>query len=98
MISRHAYNPDNRIESKLAQYPSWRSAWFDANINKKTDEAMMEADPAKRIAIYKEIQEHMLANGPMAYMFQTVRPIAIRKDVKNFQIGPFKVDYASASK
>lgn len=40
----------------------------------------------------------MLANGPMAYMFQTVRPIAIRKDVKNFQIGPFKVDYASASK
>jgi len=98
MISRHAYNPDNRIESKLAQYPSWRSAWFDENINKKTDEAMMEKDPAKRIAIYKEIQEHMLANGPMAYMFQTVRPIAIRKDVKNFQIGPFKVDYASASK
>ena len=59
---------------------------------------MMERDPAKRIAIYKQIQEFMLANGPMAYMFQTVRPIAIRTEVKNFQIGPFKVDYASARK
>jgi peptide/nickel transport system substrate-binding protein len=98
MISRHAYNPDNRAESKLAQYPSWRSAWFDENINKMTDEAMMEKDPAKRIAIYKKIQEHMLHNGPMAYMFQTVRSIAIRKEVKDFEIGPFKVDYASARK
>jgi len=98
MISRHAYNPDNRLESKLAQYPSWRSAWFDENINKMTDEAMMEKDPAKRIATYRKIQEHMLHNGPMAYMFQTVRPIAIRKEVKDFTIGPFKVDYASARK
>ena len=98
MISRHAYNPDNRAESKLAQYPSWRSAWYDENINKLTDTAMMEKDPAKRIAIYKEIQEFMLANGPMAYISQTVRPIAYRTEVKNFQIGPFKVDYASARK
>ncbi|MBM3532792.1 MAG: ABC transporter substrate-binding protein [Alphaproteobacteria bacterium] len=98
MISRHAINPDNRAEAKLAQYPSWRSAWADDKINKMAEAAMMERDPAKRIAAYKEIQENMLANGPMAYMFQTIRPIAIRKEVKNFAIGPFKVDYASATK
>jgi peptide/nickel transport system substrate-binding protein len=98
MISRHAINPDNRLDAKLAQYPSWRSAWFDEKINKMADTAMMERDSAKRIAIYKEIQEYMLQNGPMAYMFQTVRPIAYRSEVKGFNIGPFKVDYASAKK
>jgi peptide/nickel transport system substrate-binding protein len=98
MMSRHAQNPDNRAEAKLAQYPTWRSAWQDAKINDMVDKAMMERDEAKRIAMYHEMQRYMLENGPMAYMFQTVRPIAIRKDVKGFQIGPFKVDYASATK
>mgnify|MGYP003350596151 CR=1 FL=1 len=98
MISRHAYNPDNRAESKLAQYPSWRSAWVSDEINKLTDAAMMDRDPAKRIAMYKQIQEYMLHNGPMVYISQTVRPIAYRTEVKGFDIGPFKVDYASARK
>jgi hypothetical protein len=30
--------------------------------------------------------------------FGAVRPIAIRKDVKGFDIGPFHVDYATATK
>ena len=98
MFSRHALNPDNRIESKLAMYPSWRSAWADDKINDQIEKAMMEKDPAKRIAMYQEMQKFMMDNGPMAYMFQTVRSIAIRKEVKDFAIGPFKVDYASARK
>jgi peptide/nickel transport system substrate-binding protein len=98
MFSRHALNPDNRVESKLAMYPSWRSAWGDDKINDQVEKAMMERDPAKRIAMYHEMQKFMMENGPMAYMFQTIRPIAIRKEVKNFAIGPFKVDYASATK
>jgi peptide/nickel transport system substrate-binding protein len=40
----------------------------------------------------------MLHNGPMAYIYQTIRPIAVRTSVKGFVIGPFTVDYASASK
>ena len=98
MVSRHAVNPDNRAEAKLAQYPSWRSQWFDAGINEKADRARMEPDPARRIALYREIQEHMLLNGPMAYINQTIRPIAYRKEVKDFVIGPFHVDYGSARK
>jgi peptide/nickel transport system substrate-binding protein len=98
MMSRHASNPDNRAEAKLAQYPTWRSAWQDAKVNEMVDKAMMERDEKKRIAMYHWMQKYMLENGPMAYMFQTVRPIAYRKEVKNFAIGPFKVDYASASK
>jgi peptide/nickel transport system substrate-binding protein len=98
MMSRHASNPDNRAEAKLAQYPTWRSAWQDPKVNEMVDKAMMERDENKRVATYHELQKYIMENGPMAYMFQTVRPIAYRKEVKNFQIGPFKVDYASASK
>jgi peptide/nickel transport system substrate-binding protein len=98
MISRHAVNPDNRLEAKLAQYPSWRSSWQDKWVNEMADKARMERDVAKRIAMYHEIQKYMMQNGPMAYVFQTVRSIAYRKAVKGFVISPFNVDYGSASK
>jgi peptide/nickel transport system substrate-binding protein len=98
MISRHAVNPDNRLEAKLAQYPSWRSAWQDPWVNEMADKARMERDPDKRIAMYREIQLYMLENGPMAYIYQTVRPIAYRKEVKDFIIRPFDVIYGSATK
>ena len=62
------------------------------------DRALMERDPAKRIAMYHEIQTYMMENGPMAYICQTVRAIAMRKEVKDFAITPFKVAYGTASK
>jgi peptide/nickel transport system substrate-binding protein len=98
MISRHAVNPDNRPEAKLAQYPSWRSAWQDKWVNDMADKAKMELDPTKRIAMYHEIQKYMMENGPMAYICQTIRPIAMRKEVKDFAITPFNVAYWTATK
>jgi peptide/nickel transport system substrate-binding protein len=98
MISRHAVDPDPRAEAKLAQYPSWRTAWFSQKINDEAEAARMERDPAKRIAMYHEIQDYMMHNGPMAYIYQTVRAIAMRKAVKDFVITPFSVDYGSAVK
>ena len=98
MVSRHAVNPDNRAEAKLVQYYSWRTSWQDLKINTMADQAMMERDPAKRVALYHTIQTYMLENGPMAYISQTVRTIAVRKEVKGFVITPFKVAYGTASK
>ena len=98
MISRHAVDPDPRPEAKLAQYPSWRVSFFSKEINDKAEQAKMERDPAKRIALYHEIQEYMMHNGPMVYVYQTIRPIAYRSNVKDFLINPFTVDYGSAVK
>ena len=98
MISRHAVNPDNRPEARLAQYPSWRSSWQDTKINEMADAARMERDTTKRIAMYHEIQKYMMDNGPMAYIYQTVRPIAVRKEIKGFAMTPFDVDYSTAGK
>jgi peptide/nickel transport system substrate-binding protein len=98
MVSRHAADPDPRPEAKLVGYPVWRTGWQSTAVNAKAEAARLEQDPVKRAAIYKDIQDYMLHNGPMAYIYQTIRPIAVRTSVKGFVIGPFTVDYASASK
>ncbi|MBI1777016.1 MAG: ABC transporter substrate-binding protein [Proteobacteria bacterium] len=98
MISRHGINPDNSAEAKLAMYPSWRAAFQDLSINADTDKAMFEKDPAKRIAIYHSIQMRLMETGPMAYMFQPIRPIALRKEVKVFKENAFRVGYETIDK
>jgi peptide/nickel transport system substrate-binding protein len=98
MIFRHAVNTDNRVEAKLAGFPVWRTAWQDLKINQQADAARMERDPVKRAEMYHAIQETMMHNGPMAYIYQTIRPIAVRNSVKDLVISPFFVDYGSASK
>jgi peptide/nickel transport system substrate-binding protein len=98
MVSRHVMNPDNRPEARLAQYPSWRAAWQDPALNELGRQAMMEPDPEKRRALYRRIQLETMEKGPMAYMFQVVRSIAVRNEVKGFQMSPFKVGYETAAK
>jgi peptide/nickel transport system substrate-binding protein len=98
MVSRHAVNPDKRPEAKLTQYPVWRTGWQDLSINEQAAAVRMEPDPAKRTARYHEMQEFMMHNGPMVYIYQLVRPIAVRTSVKGFEIAPFFVNYGSASK
>ena len=98
MVYRHAVNPDKRAEAKLTMYPVWRTGWQDLSINEQAAAARMEPDPAKRAAMYAAIQEFMMHNGPAAFLYQTVRPIAVRTSVKGFVISPFFVNYGSASK
>jgi peptide/nickel transport system substrate-binding protein len=98
MISRHATNPDPRPEAKLVGYPVWRTGWQNTDINAKAEAARLEQDPEKRAAIYRDIQIYMMHNGPMVYIYQNIRPIAYRTSVKDFEIGPFFVNYGSASK
>jgi peptide/nickel transport system substrate-binding protein len=98
MVSRHATNPDPRMEAKLVGYPVWRTGWQSTDVNAKAEAARLEQDPEKRAAIYRDIQQYMLHNGPMAYIYQNIRPIAIRNSVKGFVIGPFGVNYGSALK
>jgi peptide/nickel transport system substrate-binding protein len=98
MISRHAVDPDSRPEAKLAQYPVWRTGWEDAGVNKTAEEARREPDPAKRIALYHQLQDYMMQNGPMAYIYQGIRSLGVRDEVKGLQLNAFNVDYWSATK
>ena len=87
-----------RPEAKLVGYPVWRTGWQNTDINAKAEAARLEQNPERRAEIYRDIQTYMMHNGPMAYIYQNIRPIAYRTSVKGFEIGPFFVNYGSASK
>jgi peptide/nickel transport system substrate-binding protein len=96
--SRLVYNPDNRLEAKQTQYPSWRAAYQDLELNKKVDEALLEPDPAKRDALYAELQKTVMQEGPMAFMFQMNNVAGVRKELKNWTWNGFRTYYERASK
>jgi peptide/nickel transport system substrate-binding protein len=98
MVNRFAVDPDPRAEAKLVAVPVWRTGWQNIEINAKAEAARLEQDPEKRAEMYREIQTFMMHNGPMVFIYQFVRPIAVRTSVKGFTIAPFNVNYGSASK
>lgn len=98
MLSRHAYDPDPRPEAKLVGYPVWRGGWQNLDINKQIDAAKMEQDPAKRVAMYADIQRFMMHEGPFVYMFQETEVAATRAAVKGYQESAFRDAYDTVSK
>jgi peptide/nickel transport system substrate-binding protein len=98
MLSRHATNPDNRIEARQTMYPAWRSAFTDAWFNQAIPAARMEQNEAKRLAMYHEIATRLLHEGPMAYMFQGMRNIRLSNTVKDMVLTTSRIIYASAVK
>jgi peptide/nickel transport system substrate-binding protein len=93
MVSRFAYNPDNRFEANQTFFPTWRAAWSSDWFNKATMDAKAEQDPAKRVALYTEIQERWMKEAPFGMLFQMVRRIGLSNSVKSMPRSPFNPDY-----
>ncbi|WP_347266758.1 ABC transporter substrate-binding protein [Paracoccus sp. (in: a-proteobacteria)] len=98
MASRQIYNPDNRLEAKLTQLPSWRSAYFSEDFNKRVMDALLETDPAKREALYHQIQLDQMQEGPQVFIYQSLLNVAHRKEIKNWTFNGFRSFYNKASK
>ncbi|WP_052206284.1 ABC transporter substrate-binding protein [Pantoea rodasii] len=96
--SRLVYNPDNSKEARATQYPSWRAAYYDPQMNQKVETALLEPDDAKRIALYADLQKEQMQQGPMAIMFQMYNSAGISPAVKNWTWNGFRVWYGAASK
>lgn len=96
--SRMVYNPDNRAEAKLTQYPVWRTSWQDKGMNSEVQAALLETDPVKRNALYAKLQEEWMQKGPIAVMFQTYNVAGIRKDLKSWTWNGFRTYYDAISK
>ena len=93
MASRQIYNPNNDPAAKLSMYPSWRGAFYSEAANRMIDQALLEREPAKREAMYQELQRQMLEKGPVAYMFQMYNTAGIRKEVQNWTWNGFRTYY-----
>jgi peptide/nickel transport system substrate-binding protein len=83
--STFAFN-DN--DSDDAPHPlAWRCHYFDPALNAKTTAAVKEIDPAKRKAMYEELQKIVTDEGPYILMFQPANEVASRANVKGYKPG-----------
>lgn len=96
--SRLVMNPDNSDEAQLTQYPSWRAAYQDEDLNALVMEAATETDADRRLELYDQIQQEWMQTGGMAIMFQTYHAAAIRDTVQDWTWHGFKVYYTAARK
>ncbi|MGG7447578.1 ABC transporter substrate-binding protein [Kosakonia oryzendophytica] len=96
--SRLVFNPDNRKDARATQYPSWRAAYYDAQMNQQVEAALLEPDDAKRSEMYATLQKDVMEKGPMAIMFQMYNSAGISPGVKNWTWNGFRVWYGDASK
>jgi len=82
-----ASNPDNSDEGKVKTL-AWRNAWDVPELTKKTREALLERDSAKRAETYKELQKVVLEESPFVIIYQKTEVAGLRGSVKDYKLGP----------
>ncbi|CAH2397836.1 Peptide/nickel transport system substrate-binding protein [Mesorhizobium ventifaucium] len=82
-----ASNPDNSDEGKTKTL-AWRNAWDIPELTKQTEAALLEKDPAKRAAMYQDLQRKILETSPFIIVHQQLEVAGLRKNLKGFALGP----------
>jgi peptide/nickel transport system substrate-binding protein len=82
-----AHNPNNDFEAKLTGKLTWRNAWEAKGLTELTNQAAAESDPAKREAIYADLQKKVREDSPFTIMFQAIGTYGQRANVKDFVNG-----------
>lgn len=83
-------NADTGTNKTLA----WRNAWNVPKLTAKTQAALLENDADKRAEMYRELQKSVLAEGPFGVIFQQIAVAGVRKNVKDYKLGPsFDTNY-----
>lgn len=82
---QYAYNPDNRDAAKLGAYYLWRVAQEAPELTKMVDQSKAETDPAKRKALFEEMDKRYREMDPgLIVLFQRTDPYVIRTNVKGY--------------
>lgn len=64
---------------------AWRNAWYDEQATRLTRQAMLERDPARRVALYRELTDLVLHKGPFVILYQPVNAWVVRNEVMGFE-------------
>ncbi|EPJ46111.1 MAG: hypothetical protein OFPII_22740 [Osedax symbiont Rs1] len=64
-----------------------RFGWMETGLSKRTMAAVRELDTDKRQKMYEEIQVEHSLNSPFIYMFQELRAVGARSNVKGLVLG-----------
>ncbi len=82
-----ATNMDNSDNAKTKPL-AWRNAWDIPDLTKEVYAARDEMDNSKRVAMYQDIQQKVLDDGPYVILFQQIETSAVKKNVDGFILGP----------
>ena len=63
------------------------NGWQIPELNKQTLAAVAEADPAKRLDLYKQMQQELQRSSPYVFVDQGKTQIVVRDNVKGYQQG-----------
>lgn len=66
---------------------AWRYGWDIPEISDKTDAAVQEKDPAKRLKLYADLQRMVMKKSPLVLMFQATDQVVLRSNVKGYNQG-----------
>ena len=80
-------NNDDSENSKNKN-AAWRSHWLVPDLTKETLSGLSEADPAKREALYLDLQKTVRDNSPFIVIYQQLGQVPVRANVKGFVPGP----------
>ena len=84
-------DPDGNVTpftSYAAKSIAWRNAWDAPDIAKLAKDAALEQDTTKRAAVYKQVTERVLHEGPYVVLYQPTRAFGVRKNVQGFTYDP----------
>jgi len=91
-MEQFSSNPDNSKAANNAGNFVWRSAWDIPDLTKLTEAAMKENDPAKRLALFGEMQQTFVKDVPAVFpMFERFLPLAISTRVQGYVPHPQQV-------
>lgn len=82
-FARNPDNGDDAVDRTLA----WRNGWYIPELTALTDAAVLEPDPARRAALYRQLQRRVQADSPFVILFQEKTLVAARGGVKGFSTG-----------
>ena len=85
--STFAENPDNSDEAGNTGYLAWRNAYDPGEMTAESRAAVLERDPAKRVAMYAALQIKHRETSPFIVMFQQARNTGLRSNVQGFYTG-----------
>lgn len=79
---------------------AWRNGWDIPELTAKTDAAVQESDPAKRIKLYEDIQRSIQKSSPYVLLFQSTDQVVLRNNIQGYQQGlnADQVYYSKVSK
>ena len=79
-------NPNNADDAGLSGVIVWRTSFFSEELNKMSQDALVERDAAKQTKDYEAIQTKLDEVVPALHVFsQAVDTVVMRKDVEDYQ-------------